>query len=157
MRAGPHARALFMAAASRGVVGPFVCVQRSLGRFPRVGPIRSVREGTVTASATARVELGFRRERTATNRQDEAQNATGESVLRVRSLSLSLSLPSVTLAPRAPLSGCHPLDRPRQTFRSLAPLARSTPRKLDPGRRTTGDRDRETERGCDYPSSRFPR
>lgn len=90
-RAAPHARASFMAAASRGVVGPFVCVQRrqrSLGRFPRVGPIR-VREGIVAASATARVELGFRRERTATNRQDEAQNATGESVLRARSFSFS--------------------------------------------------------------------
>lgn len=48
-------------------------------------------EGTVAASATATVGFGFRRERTATNRQDEAQNATGEFI-RILSLSFSLGL-----------------------------------------------------------------
>lgn len=114
------ARAPFMAAATRGVVGLRSCalvwvqattVPRPISRA-LVAPIRG---DTATASATATVELGFRRERTATNRQDEAQNATGESVPRAPFLSLSLC-PSRSYArslarSQASLSGCHPVDR----------------------------------------------
>lgn len=71
----------------------FVCVQTTAVPRPifrvrvLVASIR-IEEITANASATATVELGFRRERTATNRQDEAQNATGESILHAFSFSL---------------------------------------------------------------------
>jgi len=120
----PHARAPFMAAASRGVGCPFVCVQATAVPRPisrvLVTPIR-VQEDRATASATATVELGFRRERTATNRQDEAQNATGESIFLALSLSLSPSLcPSLLLA-----SSSFWLSSPqsRKTFRLVTSFA----------------------------------
>lgn len=113
------ARAPFMAAATRGVVGPRSCalvwvqattVPRPISRA-LVAPIRG---DTATASATATVELGFRRERTATNRQDEAQNATGESVPRAPFLTPSLcpsrSYVRSLARSQASLSGCHSVD-----------------------------------------------
>lgn len=162
------ARAPFMAAATRGVVGPRSCalvwvqattVPRPISRA-LVAPIRG---DTATASATATVELGFRRERTATNRQDEAQNATGESVPRAPFLSPSLC-PSRSYArslarSQASLSSCHPVDC--ESHVSLGHSSRdlsledrfSATRSFE----TTSDRGCETERGCDCPSSRFPR
>lgn len=107
--------------------------QRSLGTIPGVlvlvAPIR-VREDTVTASATTTVELGFRQKRTTINRQDEAQNATGESVLCALSLFLFLSV----YLSRSLESASFWLSSPqsRNAFRLAILLTRSVFRKLIP-------------------------
>lgn len=159
------ARAPFMAAATRGVVGPRSCalvwvqattVPRPISRA-LVAPIRG---DTATASATATVELGFRRERTATNRQDEAQNATGESVPRAPFLSHSLCPSRSYARSLAGVTFWLSLRRSRESRFAWSLISRSVPRKSvlrDSVLETTSDRGCKTERECDCPSSRFPR